>query len=137
MASQPTTNNKRPTTRKTAPKASTKPLAPSTSGLFAIFATGGKQYRVSAGDSVKIEKMLGEHKEGDKIVFDSVLLVDGGNDSVTLGTPFISGAAVNATLTKIARHKKITTIKYKQKSRYYKKYGHKQPYFEVKIDSIK
>jgi large subunit ribosomal protein L21 len=104
---------------------------------FVVFATGGKQYRVSPGDSLKIEKLKGDHKEGDKIIFDQVLLVDDGKDTATIGTPFIKGAAVNATLKKISRYKTIDVIKYKQKSRYFKKYGHRQPYFEVTIDSIK
>jgi large subunit ribosomal protein L21 len=103
---------------------------------FAVFAAGGKQYRVQAGDSVKIEKIIGDHKEGEKLVFDKVLLVDDASGA-TIGTPFIKGVSINATLTKIGRHKKVTTIKYKQKSRYFKKYGHKQPFFEVKIESIK
>lgn len=114
-----------------------KKAAKSEKTEFAVFATGGKQYRVSPGDSIKIEKLIGEHKEGDKLTFDKVLLVDNGADEVTLGTPFISGAAVTATLSKIARYKTIDVIKYKQKSRYFKKYGHRQPYFEVKIESIK
>ncbi|MBI2086591.1 MAG: 50S ribosomal protein L21 [Candidatus Zambryskibacteria bacterium] len=105
--------------------------------LYAVFATGGKQYRVRVGDKVKIEKITGEHKEGDKLVFDKVLLVDDGASEATIGTPFITGAVVNATLNKIARYKTIDVIKYKQKSRYFKKYGHRQPYFEVQIDSIK
>ncbi|MEX2014204.1 MAG: 50S ribosomal protein L21 [Parcubacteria group bacterium] len=104
--------------------------------LYAIFATGGKQYRVVAGDKVKIEKLGGEYKEGDKIVFDKVLLVDDGASEVTIGAPFIEGAVINAILDKIARYKTVDVIKYKQKSRYYKKYGHRQPYFEIKIDSI-
>ncbi|MDP2641688.1 MAG: 50S ribosomal protein L21 [bacterium] len=119
--------------KQTVSKASTKP----SKALYAIFATGGKQYRVVAGDKVKIEKLGDEYKEGDKIVFDKVLLVDDGTSEATIGTPFIPGAAVNATLDKIARYKTVDVIKYKQKSRYYKKYGHRQPYFEVKIDSIK
>ena len=117
------------TTKKAAPKAS--------KGLYAVFATGGKQYRVSEGDLVKIEKLPGDHKEGDKLTFDHVLLVDDGASETTIGTPFIAGATVTATLNKIARYKTIDVIKYKQKSRYFKKYGHRQPYFEVKIDSIK
>lgn len=104
--------------------------------LYAVFATGGKQYRVSSGDSVKIEKINDTHKEGDKLIFDKVLLVDDGASEVTIGTPFIEGAEVKATLNKIARYKTIDVIKYKQKSRYFKKYGHRQPYFEIKIDSI-
>lgn len=105
--------------------------------LYAIFTTGGKQYRASVGDLVKIEKLGDDHKEGDKIVFDKVLLVDDGASETSIGTPYIKGAEVNATLNKIGRYKTVDVIKYKQKSRYFKKYGHRQPYFEVKIDSIK
>src|SRR3989344_6397763 len=119
---------------KKALKASPKPLAHNHS--FAVFATGGKQYRVMVGDLVKIEKLSDEHKEGDKITFDKVLLVDDGATEATIGTPFIAGAEVKATLNKISRYKTVDVIKYKQKSRYFKKYGHRQPYFEVKIDSI-
>src|SRR3989344_808172 len=104
---------------------------------YAVFTTGGKQYRVVVGDKVKIEKLSDAHKEGDKIVFDKVLLVDDGKSEATIGTPYIKGTVVNATLEKIARYKTIDVIKYKQKSRYFKKYGHRQPYFEIKIDSIK
>ncbi len=106
-------------------------------GLYAVFATGGKQYRVQVGDLVKIEKLSDDGKEGDGIVFDKVLLTDNGDTEITLGNPFIKGGFVTATLNKIARYKTIDVIKYKQKSRYFKKYGHRQPYFEVKIDSIK
>ncbi|MDO8590176.1 MAG: 50S ribosomal protein L21 [bacterium] len=119
--------------KKTTPKAPQKP----TKALYAVFTTGGKQYRVVVGDKVKIEKLGDEYKEGDKLVFDKVLLVDDGASEATIGTPFIKGAEVKATLAKIARYKTIDVIKYKQKSRYYKKYGHRQPYFEIKIDSIK
>ncbi|MES3031255.1 MAG: 50S ribosomal protein L21 [Patescibacteria group bacterium] len=103
---------------------------------FAVIQTGGKQYRVSVGEEVKIEKIIGEHKEGDKIVFDQVLLVDNGSDT-TIGTPFISKAQVTATITKIGRLPKVNVIKYKQKSRYFKKNGHRQPYFLVKIEGLK
>lgn len=119
-------------------KTSTKLLVPKTSSsnLYAVFATGGKQYRVKIGDLVKIEKLGDNHKEGEKLVFDKVLLLDDGATEVTIGTPFIDGAKVEATLNKISRYKTIDVIKYKQKSRYFKKYGHRQPYFEIKIDSI-
>ena len=103
---------------------------------FAVIKTGGKQYKVSVGDSVKIEKMTGEFAEGDKITFDKVLLVDNGKDT-TIGTPTIKGAEVKATLEKIGRAQKVIVIHYKQKSRYFKKNGHRQPFFQVKIDSIK
>lgn len=146
MAEAKTTTKKKPAAKKTAPKTvrKTTPKAKATpkkveknKDLFAVFATGGKQYRVSEGDKVKIEKIIGEYKEGDKIVFDNVLLIDNGKEDVNIGTPFIKGSAVNATLKKIARYKTVEVIKYKQKSRYFKRYGHRQPYFEITIDSIK
>ncbi len=145
MAVKPTTDNKRPAVKKTAPQKVAKPKVEKPNGTFAVFATGGKQYQVSIGDKVKIEKIKGPstgsgqttYKEGDKLVFDKILLVDDGKENVTIGTPFIKGAAINATLKKIARYKTIDVIKYKQKSRYFKKYGHRQPYFEIVIDSIK
>lgn len=103
---------------------------------FAIVETGGKQYKVSVGDSIKIEKLAGEHKEGDSVTFDKVLLVDNGSDT-TIGTPFIDKASVKAKITKIGRSAKVNVIKYKQKSKYFKKNGHRQPFFEVQIESIK
>src|SRR3989344_3494199 len=103
---------------------------------FAVIETGGKQYLVSAGDTVRIEKMKGDHKVGDSISFDKVLIVDNGSDT-TIGTPYISGAKVAAEVTKIDRARKGTVIKYKAKSRYFKKRGHRQPFFEIKVTSIK
>ena len=103
---------------------------------FAVIQTGGKQYKVSVGDTVQIEKILGEYKAGDKITFDKVLLVDNGSDT-TIGAPYISGAKVEATLVAIGRAPKILVTKYKQKSRYLKTNGHRQPFFKVKIDSLK
>ncbi len=103
---------------------------------FAVIKTGGKQYKVSKGDSIKIEKLLGDYKEGDKVTFESVLLVDNGKDT-TIGTPFIEGAKVEATIEEIGKLPTVTVIHYKQKSRYFKKNGHRQPYFKVKIESIK
>ena len=110
---------------------------------FAVIQTGGKQYRVAVGEEIKIEKILkgprggaDEHKEGDKVVFDNVLLVDNGTDT-TIGTPFIAKAKVTGTITKIGRNPKLVVIKYKQKSRYFKKNGHRQPFFQIKIDALK
>ena len=103
---------------------------------FAVIQTGGKQYKVAKGDSVSIEKMKGEYKKGDKVSFDKVLLVDDGKDT-TIGTPYISGASVGAEITEIGRARKILVVKYKQKSRYLKRNGHRQPFFKVKITSIK
>ncbi len=108
-----------------------------TSLEFAVIETGGKQYQVSPGSVLKIEKIIGEHKEGDKLVFDKVLLVDDGKGLTTVGTPYVTGAKIEATLKEIGRSAKVTVIKYKQKSRYYKKNGHRQPYFKVEIGAIK
>jgi len=103
---------------------------------FAVIQTGGKQYQISKGDTVKIEKLSGEYKEGDKIIFDKVLLVDNGKDT-TIGTPYIEGAKVIGTLKEAALDKKVTVIKFKSKSRYFKKKGHRQPFFKVHIDTLK
>jgi len=103
---------------------------------FAVIQTGGKQYTVAKGDVVSIEKIIGEYKEGDTITFDKVLLVDDGKNT-TIGTPFIPKATVTATLTQIGRAAKVVVVHYKQKSRYFKKNGHRQPFFKVRIESIK
>jgi large subunit ribosomal protein L21 len=102
---------------------------------FAIIETGGKQYMVSEGDTVKIEKISGTFAEGDTVAFDRVLMVDNGSDT-TIGEPYIKGAKVSAQIQKIAKAKKVTVIKYKAKSNYFKKRGHRQPYFEVKITKL-
>src|SRR3989344_6081281 len=103
---------------------------------FAVILTGGKQYTVKVGDTLKIEKLAGEHKEGDKITFDKVLLVDNGTDT-TIGTPYITGAKVEATYAKAGRSAKVLVLKYRQKSRYRKVNTHRQPFAVVKIDAIK
>jgi large subunit ribosomal protein L21 len=119
--------------KKSAPKAASKKVV---SGEFAVIATGGKQYQVSVGDTITIEKLTGEHKKGDTITFDKVLLVDNGTDT-TIGAPYIDGATVSAEIAVIGRAPKVTVLKYKQKSRYQKKNTHRQPYFKVKITAIK
>lgn len=103
---------------------------------FAVIQTGGKQYMVQAGDIIQIEKLPGDFKAGDKITFGEVLLTDNGKDA-KLGTPFISGAKVTGTLESIGRNQKVMVVKYKQKSRYFKTNGHRQPHFKVKIDALK
>jgi large subunit ribosomal protein L21 len=122
-------------TKKTPSAVSATTVKAAKTAEFAVIETGGKQYEVSVGDEIKIEKLSGEHKEGDTIVFDKVMLVDNGSDT-TIGTPHIAGAKVSATLTKIGRAKKIDIIHYKQKSRYFKKNGHRQPFYQVKIESF-
>lgn len=102
---------------------------------FAVIKTGGKQYRVSVGETITIEKFKEESKKGDAVSFDQVLLLDNGTET-TIGTPVISGAVVTGEVVVVGRAPKVTVIKYKQKSRYMKKNGHRQPYIKVKINSI-
>jgi len=103
---------------------------------FAVIETGGKQYKVSVGNIVEIEKLKGDHKEGVKMTFDKVLLVDNGKETV-VGTPYVAGAKVTATLQEEGKAKKINVIRFRAKSRHFKMYGHRQPYMKVKIDSLK
>ncbi len=103
---------------------------------FAVIKTGGKQYKVAVGDVLKIEKLSGDFKKGDKISFEEVLLVDNGKDS-TIGMPTVKGSKVEALFEEQGRAQKVTAIKYKQKSRYFKKTGHRQAYTKVKISAIK
>jgi large subunit ribosomal protein L21 len=117
-----------------APVSTPTPVA--SSSEFAVIATGGKQYVVSSGMAVKIEKLSDDAKEGDTITFDKVLIVDNGSET-TIGDPYIGGAKVTASLLKIGRNQKVETIKYKQKSRYFIRRGHRQHYFLVRIESIK
>lgn len=102
---------------------------------FAVIQTGGKQYKVAEGESIRIEKLIGDFKVGDSVTFDQVLLKDDGSKT-EVGAPFINGAKVSASITEIGRAPKVTVIKYKQKSRYFKKNGHRQPFFKVQISKI-
>ena len=100
--------------------------------MFAIFVTGGKQYKVSVGDVVFVEK-LGVN-EGESVTFDNVLAVCG--DTMTVGTPKVEGASVVATVLKNGRSKKIDVIKYKSKKNEKKKIGHRQDYTKIQIEKI-
>lgn len=101
--------------------------------MYAIIATGGKQYRVSEGDVIRVEKLGVE--AGEKVTFDEVLMVsvDG---KLTVGSPLVESASVEATVEANARGKKVTIFKYKAKKGYAKKQGHRQAYTEVKIGKI-
>jgi len=101
---------------------------------FAVIKTGGKQYIVHEGDVLSVEKLTDE--EGGKIVFDEVLLVDDGK-TTKLGTPIVDGAKVEANLVEHGRGKKLHVIRYRAKSRHFRKYGHRQPYSKVEVTSIK
>ena len=100
--------------------------------MYAIIATGGKQYKVSEGDVIKVEKLDAE--VGAKVTFDNVLLV--GGDTVKVGTPTVDGAKVEASVVSEGKGKKVIVYKYKRKTGYHKKNGHRQLFTQVKIDSI-
>ena len=102
---------------------------------FAVIETGGKQYKVSEGDVIKIERLSGENKEGDKITFDKVLLVDDSKNT-KVGTPYIDKAEVEGSFVEEGKDKKVHIIKFKSKSNYSKKTGHRQVYNLVKIEKI-
>ena len=104
--------------------------------MFAIVETGGKQYKISEGDTLSVEKIPGDHKEGAKITFDKVLLIDDGKET-KIGTPYIEGAKIEAVFESEGRKKKISVIRFRPKSRYFKKKGHRQPFTKVKIEAIK
>lgn len=100
--------------------------------MYAIIATGGKQYKVEEGQVLYVEK-LGVN-EGDTYNFDQVLLV--GGDSVKIGTPTVEGATVTAKVLGDKKGKKVIVYKYKRKTGYHKKNGHRQQYTVVKIEKI-
>ena len=97
--------------------------------MYAIFVTGGKQYRAAEGDTIYVGKLDGE--AGQTVVFDQVLLA---GDKV--GTPLVDGAKVTGTIEKQGRGKKIIVFKYKAKKNYHKKQGHRQSYTKVVINTI-
>ena len=100
--------------------------------MYAIIATGGKQYKVAEGDVIRVEK-LGAQKDS-VVSFDQVLAVN--NGELKIGNPTVAGATVSATVIEEGRGKKVIVYKYKRKTGYHKKNGHRQAYTKVKIDKI-
>ena len=100
--------------------------------MYAVIQTGGKQYRVAQGDRVKIEKLAGD--VGGKVNFD-VLLV-GGEGEAKIGKPVVSGAAVEAEIVSQGKHKKVIHFR-KKKEGWTKKRGHRQPYTEILITTVR
>ena len=101
--------------------------------MYAIIRTGGKQYRVSEGDVLNVEKLNVE--EGQEVVFDEVLTVVNDGD-VKVGAPTVAGAKVTAKVAKQGKADKIFVFKYRAKSNYRKRQGHRQPFTQVEITSI-
>ena len=98
--------------------------------MYAIIATGGKQYKVSEGDEIRVEKL--DAAEGDKVTFDVIAVNDG---SLKAGKD-VASAKVTGTVVKQDRAKKVIVYRYKRKSGYHKKNGHRQAFTQVKIDAI-
>ena len=101
--------------------------------MYAVIETGGKQYKVSEGDVIFIEKL--DVAEGEEVKFDKVLVVADG-ENVTVGTPAVEGATVTAKVEKQGKSKKIYVFKMKRKKNYRRKKGHRQPFTKVEISKI-
>lgn len=101
--------------------------------MYAVFVTGGKQYKVQEGDTLRVEKLAVE--EGSSVEFDSVLLVADG-DNVEVGSPYVEGRKVQATVRSQGRGKKIKVVKFKRRKGYRRQMGHRQSYTELEITGI-
>ncbi len=100
--------------------------------MYAIIATGGKQYKVAEGDIIKVEKLGVE--AGETVTFDQVLVVN--NGELVVGNPTVANASVSAKVVEEGKNKKVIVYRYKSKTGYHKKNGHRQPYTKVKIEKI-
>ena len=101
--------------------------------MYAVIKTGGKQYRVTEGETLKIESVAGD--VGSAIVLDKVLAV-GNGESLKVGKPLLNGATVKATIVANGRHDKVTIFKMRRRKHYQKHQGHRQNYTEIRIDGI-
>lgn len=100
--------------------------------MYAVIKTGGKQIKVEEGMTIFVEKL--DAQEGEKVTFDEVILV--GGDEVKVGTPFVEGATVEATVEKQGRGKKLTVFRYRKRKDSSRKLGHRQPYTKLTVNSI-
>lgn len=101
--------------------------------MYAVVVSGGKQYRVAEGDTLKLEKLAAE--VGSTVDFDKVLMVAEGDD-IKVGKPYVKGSKVVASVVAQGRHKKIHVLKFRRRKHHMKQMGHRQDYTEVKIDKI-
>ncbi len=101
--------------------------------MYAVIKSGGKQRRVTPGDTLRLEKIPGQ--VGDSVTFDEVLLA-GDGETVTVGSPFVENTSVSGIITRQARGKKITVLKYKRRKGYRRTKGHRQAFTQVEIRSI-
>ncbi|RLA51325.1 MAG: 50S ribosomal protein L21 [Gammaproteobacteria bacterium] len=101
--------------------------------MYAVIESGGKQHRVTEGETLKLEKI--EAAPGEIIEFDKVLMIGGGDD-IKIGTPMVAGSKVTAEVVSQGRHKKIKIVKFNRRKHYRKETGHRQWFTEVKITGI-
>jgi large subunit ribosomal protein L21 len=101
--------------------------------MYAVVKTGGKQYRVSPGDSIEVEKL--PYEVGQQVELDEVLLVSNGSGT-QIGRPLVEGAKVKATVTRQAKGRKVIVFKYRPSKRYRRKRGHRQHYTRLRIEEI-
>ena len=100
--------------------------------MYAVIKTGGKQYRVSEGDRLRVEKLLGD--TGSSVTFEEVLMI--GGDKVAVGKPLVAGAKVTAKIVNQDRAKKVIIFKFRRRKNYRRKRGHRQPFTEILITSV-
>ncbi|HEY9150684.1 MAG: 50S ribosomal protein L21 [Gammaproteobacteria bacterium] len=101
--------------------------------MYAVIKTGGKQYRVAKGDTLRVEKLAGA--EGDAVELDKVLMVADGDD-IKVGAPYLDGSKVTATVKAQGRGKKVEIIKFRRRKHHMKRQGHRQSYTELEITGI-
>ena len=101
--------------------------------MYAVIKTGGKQYKVEAGATLKVEKLLGD--VGSKVVIDKVLMINDG-DNTTIGAPLVAGATVSATVLSHGRADKVMIFKFRRRKHYRKTQGHRQSFTEIQIGEI-
>lgn len=101
--------------------------------MYAVIVSGGKQYKVSEGEAIRLEKLAAG--EGERVEFDQVLLVRS-DDQVRIGTPFVAGARVEGTVVRSGKSEKVVVFKFKRRKQYKRTRGHRQPFTEVRIEKI-
>jgi large subunit ribosomal protein L21 len=102
--------------------------------VYALIQTGGKQYKVSEGDTLKVEKLAGQ--VGDSVIIDQVLMINDENGNIQVGSPVIQNARVTAKILEQGKNKKIIVFKYKKRKNYRKKQGHRQAFSRLLIEKI-